>query len=99
MRHAIYLCTADGSYRDLERTFEAPDARTAAQQAFDLLDLHLDEEFPELLVVPDDHVQVFTRDDSGKAVTTTEDLPRSIARGPRFTIVRFDLMELGEQQS
>ena len=76
----MYLATADGTYRDLERTFEAPDARTAAQQALDLLDLHVDEEFAELLVVPDDRVHVFTRDDTGRAVTINEDLPR---RSPR----------------
>ncbi len=97
MRYAVYLCTADDTYRDLEQTFEAPNPRKAAQQAFDQLDLHPDEEFPEVLVVPDDQVHVFTRDDQGRAITLNEDMMRSMARGARFAIVSFDPMELRQQ--
>jgi hypothetical protein len=40
MRLAAYLCLPDGTYRDLESTFEAGGFQEAAQQA---LDLHPDE--------------------------------------------------------
>ena len=92
MRYAAYLLQSDSSYRDLEDTFEAESPREAAQQAFDMLgarELHPDEEFPQLIVVPDAEVHVFTRDDGGRAVTTTEDLPRLMARGPRTSTVTF----------
>jgi hypothetical protein len=98
MRYAAYLCLADGTYRDLEQTFEARGPREAARQAFDQLDLHRDEEFPELLVVPDDQVHIFTRDDQGRAVTVTEDMPRAMARGPRSVVVALDPAEPREQQ-
>jgi hypothetical protein len=59
------------------------DPRHAAQQVIDRLQVHPDEEFPELLIVPEDQVHVFTRDDDGRAVTPDEDVPRLIRRDLR----------------
>ncbi len=97
MRFAAYLLLTDNSYRDLEQTIEADSPREAAQQAFDRLVLHPDEQFPQLLIVPDEQVHVFTRDDEGRAVTTTEDAPRMMAQGPKTVSVTFCASELGEE--
>src|SRR5215472_15786486 len=94
MRYALYLLQDDGSYRDQETTVEADSPRQAAQLAFDQLGLHPDEQFPQLLVVPDQHVHVFSRDGRGQAVTMDEDSDRMIAEGPRTVIVSFDPAEL-----
>lgn len=92
MRYAAYLLQVDDSYRDLELTVEAADPRQAAQRVFDQLstvDLHPDEAFPQLIVVPECAVSVFTRNDEGRAVTLTEDLPRMIAKAPRGATLTF----------
>jgi hypothetical protein len=92
MRYAAYLLQVDDSYRDLELTVEADDPRQAAQRVFDQLtiaELHPDELFPQLIVVPEAEVSVFTRNDEGRAVTLTEDLPRLIAKAPRTGTVTF----------
>ncbi len=97
MRYAAYLMLTDDSYRDLEETIEAESPSAAAQETFDHLALHPDEQFPQLLIVPDDQVHVFTRDDKGQALTTTEDVPRMIAKGPKTATITFYANELGEQ--
>jgi hypothetical protein len=81
--YAAYLGTENGAYRDLEELVEADDPRGAAQQVIDSMQLHPDEEFPELLIVPEDQVHIFTRDDAGRAVTPDEDMPRLIRREPQ----------------
>lgn len=65
MRYAAYLCQPDGSHRDLEAVVEAGSPDEAARRAFELAGVHPDDEFPQILIVPDAEVQVFTRDDSG----------------------------------
>lgn len=95
MYYAVYLLSGD-LYEDLEGTIEAQNPREAAQRAFDQLDIHADEQFPQLIVVPAEEVHVFTRDESGQAVTIMEDLPRMIAKGPRYSVVRFDAAGLRE---
>jgi hypothetical protein len=88
MRYAVYLLWGD-IHQDLERTIEAAGPREAAQVTFDELHIHADEQFPQLVVVPAEQVEVFTRDDWGRAVTMTEDLPRVLAKGaPRLRHVR-----------
>lgn len=86
-RFAAYLVLPDGTYRDLELVTEAPNPRAAARRAFELAGIHRDEEFPQVLIVPDDQVYVFGRDDSGAAVTPDEDLPRLIKRGPQTVVL------------
>ena len=64
MRYAAYLLQNDDSYQDLELTIDADSPREAAQHVFDefgAADIHPDEQFPQLIVVPDEHVHVFTR--------------------------------------
>ena len=90
MRYAAYLCMPDGDYHDLEEVIEADSPREAAQQAIELAGIHPDDEFPQLLVVPDEEVHTFTRDDVGRAVTWDADLPRQIRKGPARVIVWFD---------
>jgi hypothetical protein len=75
-----------GAYRYLEEVIEASDTREAARRAFELAGLHPDEEFPELLIVPEDQVHIFTRDDEGAAVTFEEDLPRLLRKGPKASL-------------
>jgi hypothetical protein len=77
-RYAVHVELQDvpDAYRDLEVVIEAADPRLAAARAFELAGVHPDEEFPQLLVVPEVQVHVYTRDDAGKAVTADEDLPR-----------------------
>src|SRR5260370_8589789 len=97
MRFAAYLLQTDNSYRDLELTIEAESPHEAAQQAFDGLALHPDEQFPQLLVVPDHQVHVFTRDDEGRAVTVNEDMDRVMAKGPKTASVTFYANEPNEE--
>lgn len=97
MRYAVYLLQDDGSYRDQEATFEADNPREAAQRAFDQLSVHPDEQFPQLLVVPDHHVHVFSRNDCGRAVAMDEDIDRMIAEGPRTEIVSFEPADLRDE--
>ena len=96
MHYAAYLLRGD-VYEDLEQTIDAPGPREAAQMAFDQLDIHADEEFPQLMVVPADQVEIFTRDDVGRARTITEDLFRMAAAGPRHAIVTFDDAGSGDE--
>ncbi len=93
MRYAIYVLQSNDTYRDLEDVFEAEGPRQAAQRVFDRLDigdLHPDEEFPQVIVVPDDHVHVFTRNDEGRAVTMSEDIRRLTTKGPCYATVTFN---------
>jgi hypothetical protein len=86
-----------GRYQELEELIEAPDPRTAAQQAIKLVHIHPDEEFPIVLVVEESQVAVFSRDDAGLAVTPDEDFPRQLRKGPTTIFVRVPADELDRE--
>ena len=86
-RYAAFIGLADGRYQALEDVVEADDPRGAANKVISLVAFHPEELFPEILVVPDDEVHVFTRDDAGRAATTDEDMPRLIEKGPRSVVI------------
>ena len=83
-RYSAFIALSDGPgrYQELEETIEAPDPRTAAQQAIDRAAIHPDDQFPVVLIVEERNVSVFSRNDDGQAVTPDEDFPRVIAKGP-----------------
>lgn len=93
MLYAAYVCQPDGDYHDLEAVIEAISPHEAARRAFELAGIHPDDEFPQILIVQDADVHVFTRDDKGCAVTWDADLPRQIRRGPASAIVYVDQLE------
>ena len=83
-RYSAFVALSDGPgrYQELEDTIEADDSRAAAQRAIDLAAVHPDDQFPVILIVEEGHVAVFSRDDDGQAVTTDEDFPRLMEKGP-----------------
>ncbi len=83
-RYSAFVALSDGPgrYQELEETIEAPDPRTAAQRAIDRAAIHLDDQFPVILIVEERNVSVFSRNDDGQAVTPDEDFPRLSAKGP-----------------
>ena len=84
----IALDNGPGHYQELDELIDAPDPRSAAQRAIELAQIHPDEEFPQLLVIEERAVSIFTtRDDQGQAVTFDEDLPRLAAKGPETVVV------------
>lgn len=81
------LSDGPGRYQELEETIEAVDPRAAAQRTIDLAAIHPDDQFPVILIVEEQHVTVFSRDDDGRAVTPDEDFPRLLAKGPHVVDV------------
>ncbi len=83
-RYSAFVATDDGPghYQEIERLIDAPDPRSAAQQAIDLAAIHPDDQFPVILVVEEAAVSIFSRDDAGQARTPTEDFPRLLHHGP-----------------
>jgi hypothetical protein len=90
----IGLDDSPSRYQAVEEIIEAADAREAAGTVIELAHLHPDDLFPEILIVPEDKVAIFTRDDCGNAVTFEEDFPRLLAKGPKTVVMRFDRDEL-----
>ena len=88
-RYSAFIALSDGPgrYQELEETIEADDPRAAAQRAIDLAAIHPDDQFPVLLIVEERDVSVFSRNDEGDAVTSTEDFPRLLAKGPNVVDV------------
>jgi hypothetical protein len=88
-RYSAFVALSDGPgrYQELEDTIEAEDPRAAAQRAIDLAAIHPDDQFPVILIVEERDVSVFSRDDAGKAVTSKEDFPRLLAKGPNVVDV------------
>jgi hypothetical protein len=86
----IGLDDGPSRYQAVEEVIEAADAREAAGMVIQLAHIHPDDLFPEILVIPEDQVAIFTRDDCGNAATFEEDFPRLMAKGPKTVVVRFD---------
>jgi hypothetical protein len=83
-RYSAFVATDDGPghYQEIEQVIDAPDPRSAAQQAIDVAAIDPDDQFPVILVVEEAAVSIFSRDDAGRAATPTEDFPRLLQRGP-----------------
>jgi hypothetical protein len=83
-RYSAFVALSDGPgrYHELEETIEAPDPPSAAQRAIDRAAIHPDDQFPVILIVEERNVSVFSRNDSGRAVTPEEDFTRLMAKGP-----------------
>ena len=88
-RYSAFVALSDGPgrYQELEQTIEADDPRAAAQRAIDLAAIHPDDQFPVILIVEEEAVSVFSRDDDGRAVTPDEDFPRLLEKGPNVVDV------------
>ncbi len=88
-RYSAFVALGDGPghYQELEEVIEAPDPRAAAQQAIDLATIHPDDQFPVILIVEEQAISIFSRDDDGQAVTPDEDFPRLLAKGSAVSYV------------
>src|SRR5437764_14915202 len=91
----IALDTGPGHYQELEEVIDAADPRAAAQQAIELTAIHPDDQFPVILIVEERDVSIFSRDDDGQAVTTDEDSPRLLARGPDVICIHHHRRRMG----
>lgn len=83
-RYTVLIGVDDGPdrYQELTELIDAPNPRAAAQVVIDRGVIHPDDQFPQILVIEEARVAVFTRDDAARAATDDEDLPRLLARGP-----------------
>lgn len=83
-RYTVLIGVDDGPdrYQELTDLIDAPNPRAAAQVVIDRGVIHPDDQFPQILVIEEATVAIFTRDDDGRAATDDEDLPRLVARGP-----------------
>ena len=91
-RYSAYVSVdiGPGHNQEIDELIEAPDPRAAAQRAIEIARLHPDEQFPVILVVEEEDVSIFSRDDEGRAVTPGEDWPRLVAKGPQTIHVQGD---------
>ena len=91
-RYTILIGLDDGPdrYQELPELVEAPDPRAAAQLVIDSGVVHPDEQFPQILIIEEAQVGVFTRDDEGRAATDEEDFARLVREDPAAAESRTD---------
>lgn len=83
-RYTALIGIDDGPdrYQELTEPIEAADPRAAAQLIIDRGVIHPDDQFPQILVIEEAQVAIFTRNDRGRAATAEEDFARLLAHGP-----------------